>query len=400
MVGAAIKGADIGDRATGRLWGWWQRRRGLVPGVTYWLGRPPPLEKQFVGRKYDLKEIKRAFKKSRAVVLAGGPGSGKSRLAVEHTYRSKGRGCWTPAGADVQQMLLALAPSFDIPTQGLSEADIAAAVRRRLADLPEKTLWAVDNLPSLDQFTALQQAAGPIRLLVMTRDSREPLLPATATLKRVGVLKPAAAVSLLCSRGGDALDQKSLEAIADEVGYLPYALAMLAIRLGEELRSPESVLAELRETPNPAQFDVFLSAEGVDMARPDGVFQAISGALAALPEETRSQLAPFGYTADAPIPRALAEALTGLRAGEFPAFVQNCARQTTIDVLDGSIEIHGLTTATIAATNADSALEEAVVHANGRLAGIFKNDPEALRAEIVHHERIYRHAVMVATANG
>ncbi len=319
------------------------------------MGRPPSLEEGLVGRKNDLKEIKGAFKKKKAVILAGGAGSGKSRLAVEHTYRSKARGFWTPAGADVQQTLIALAPSFDIPTQGLSEADIAAAVRRRLADLPDKTLWAVDNLPSLDQFTALHEAAGPIRLLVTTRDSRKPLLSGTATLKKVGVLEPAAAVALLCSRDGCKRDEPVAAEIAQEVGYLPLALEILAIRLAREGQTARALLEELRSAPDQASVDAFQSAAGTTIDGAEGVLATLSGALDSLDGETRGRLAPFGYVADAPIPKPLAMALADADDGRFADFLEECASQSLVAASEGFMEIHGLTIAAIRATNVGGA---------------------------------------------
>ena len=364
-----------------------------VEGVPYWMGRPPSLEEGLVGRKNDLKEIKGAFKKKKEVILAGGAGSGKSRLAVEHTYRSKARGFWTPAGADVQQTLIALAPSFDIPTQGLSEADIAAAVRRRLADLPDKTLWAVDNLPSLDQFTALHEAAGPIRLLVTTRDSRKPLLSGTATLKKVGVLEPAAAVALLCSRDGCKRDEPVAAEIAQEVGYLPLALEILAIRLAREGQTARALLEELRSAPDQASVDAFQSAAGTTIDGAEGVLATLSGALDSLDGETRGRLAPFGYVADAPIPKPLAMALADADDGRFADFLEECASQSLVAASEGFMEIHGLTIAAIRATNVGGAAPRAAL-ARGlpRLAAINESDPPALRAEMAHYDALLEQA--------
>ncbi len=364
-----------------------------VEGVPYWMGRPPSLEEGLVGRKNDLKEIKGAFKKKKEVILAGGAGSGKSRLAVEHTYRSKVRGFWTPAGADVQQTLIALAPSFDIPTQGLSEADIAAAVRRRLADLPDKTLWAVDNLPSLDQFTALHEAAGPIRLLVTTRDSRKPLLSGTATLKKVGVLEPAAAVALLCSRDGCKRDEPVAAEIAQEVGYLPLALEILAIRLAREGQTARALLEELRSAPDQASVDAFQSAAGTTIDGAEGVLATLSGALDSLDGETRGRLAPFGYVADAPIPKPLAMALADADDGRFADFLEECASQSLVAASEGFMEIHGLTIAAIRATNVGGAAPRAAL-ARGlpRLAAINESDPPALRAEMAHYDALLEQA--------
>ena len=75
---------------------------------TYWQGRPISLGAGFVGRKKDLDAISDSFDTHNTVVVYGGAGSGKSRLAAEYTHQAKVQGFWTPAGSSVVETLVAL----------------------------------------------------------------------------------------------------------------------------------------------------------------------------------------------------------------------------------------------------------------------------------------------------
>ena len=328
----------------GRSWGWLQGKRGIVLGVAYWAGRPASLDKGFVGRENDLKAIKEAFKEHQSAVLAGGAGSGKSRLAAEYTYKSKARGFWTPAADSAEASVAALAPFLNVKTENRTEEEISIDVQAQLNELPAKTLWVVDNLSSLNQFNALRDAAGAVRLLITTRAARRELLPETAAFLPVEKLDPAGAVELLARKGNQDRSDRRLPEIAKAVDYLPYALEMVAVRMKEHLRSSESVLAELEAAPNRAQFAAFRNSDYVDEDRPT-LFQAISGALQALPDEARIRLAPFGYLADAPVPLPLAQALADRDDSDFPAFVRDCARQSVFTATEENVSIHALTTA-------------------------------------------------------
>ena len=127
--------------------------------ITYWVGRPRSL-RRFLGRGAELKAISNAFRQGDSVALSGGPGTGKSQLAAEFARNSKRRGFWTPGGETTDQTLRALAPHLGIQPENRSEDEILFQTRRRLQGLPPKTLWVIDNLPSLEQLNTLLNDAG------------------------------------------------------------------------------------------------------------------------------------------------------------------------------------------------------------------------------------------------
>ena len=134
------------------------------PSSSYWVGRPATIGEGFVGCEPKLQAIDDAFKSlKKVVVISGGAGTGKSRLAAEFSHRSGVPGFWTTAGGNCVQTLTALAQSIDVSAGEATDEEIAVAVQRRLSDLSPETLWIVDNLDDLNQVNELATAAGPVR---------------------------------------------------------------------------------------------------------------------------------------------------------------------------------------------------------------------------------------------
>jgi AAA ATPase-like protein len=171
------------------------------PSSSYWVGRPATIGEGFVGCEPKLQAIDDAFKSlKKVVVISGGAGTGKSRLAAEFSHRSGVPGFWTTAGGNCVQILTALAQSIDVPAGEATDEEIAVAVQRRLSDLSSETLWIVDNLDDLNQINELATAAGPVRLLITTRDARHHLLPPNAAFLEAYPLGQDPSIMLLCSR--------------------------------------------------------------------------------------------------------------------------------------------------------------------------------------------------------
>ena len=359
------------------------------PPISYWVGRPASIEKGFVGRGTELDALAGDFADRRAAVISGGAGCGKSRLAVEHTYSSVERGFWTTAGDNVAQTLAALAQSLGVPLGGRGDDEIAGEVQVSLAALPSDTLSVIDNLGDLGLVNGLLSAAGPVRLLITTRDGRSNLLPCTVAFQRLDVLESDPAVELLCSHSDCDPNDPDLPEIVEMAGRLPLALEMLAVRLGEPRQTPERLMDELSRAPTPIEFAAFQEVAGATVPRAEGVFATIAGTLAELPEDIREQLSPLGYVADVPVPDALLAAITGLGEEGLDVLLAECSRRSVLSPGDGQVVVHALTVAAIAATNADGALGSALARALGRLVTINRDDPVALRAEIVHYERIH-----------
>ena len=150
------------------------------------MGLPTLFSQQgFYGRQLELEALGSAFKEGRAVILSGGAGSGKSRLASEYSHRADVKGFWTTAEVDVDSTLAGLAPALGVNVEGKDAAEIAGEVQRRLTVLPPEMLWVVDNLTDLEIANGLLNASGSVRLLITTRDSRRHLLPAAVAFHRV-----------------------------------------------------------------------------------------------------------------------------------------------------------------------------------------------------------------------
>ena len=357
--------------------------------VTYWAGRPASLRGGFVGREDELRAITRAFAGHRAVVTSGGAGSGKSRLAAEYAHRAGVDGFWTTGEASEALTLADLAPALGIAVKERSDEDISGEVRRRLTGLPPETLWVVDNLTDLELANVLVNVSESVWLLITTRDSRRHLLPATVAYHSIEVLEREAAIALLRSRSNLPAGHPALARIADRVGRLPLALEVLAARLGEPRQSPEKVLAQLEQAPTAVQIDAFRQALGASIPRAEGVFAAIVGTLEDLSAEDRQALAGLAYLADAPVPDALAAALTGLDDEELTALLSMCSQQSVLSWAEGQVTIHALTVAALSATNPDGSLRLVLARANARLVAINEDDPVSLRAELIHHEALH-----------
>ena len=232
-----------------------------------------------MGRDKDLQAVSDAIATCDAVVISGGAGSGKSRLAAQYTHQAGGPGFWTAAGSGVVETLVGVAAALGVRLVERADEEIAGEVQRRLAEVPPETLWVVDNLEDIELVNGLLSASGSVRLLITTRDSRRNLLPATVAYHFTEVLQDQPAIDLLRSRSDTVRDHPALARIVEKVGRLPLALEVLAARLAEPRRTPESVLAQLDRAPTAIQMDAFEEASGasVPRAEAEGVFAAIAG---------------------------------------------------------------------------------------------------------------------------
>jgi hypothetical protein len=262
--------------------------------IVYWLGRPATIGEGFVGREPELQAIDDAFKSlKKVVVISGGASIGKSRLAAEFFHRSQMEGFWTTAGTTWIQTLTALVKSIDVSAEETTDEEVAIAVQRRLLKLTPEVLWVVDNLDDLNQISELTTAAGPVRLLITTRDARRHLLSPNAAFLEVYPLGQDSAITLLCSRSKHDAGAPSLPEIIRQVGGLPLALEMLAVWLGEPRQTPKRLLNELKNTPTAIELGAFQQVAGATIPRAEGVFTTITSMLNRLPSEARRQLSPW-----------------------------------------------------------------------------------------------------------
>jgi hypothetical protein len=367
---------------------------GAAAKTPYWVGRPATIVDGIVGREGDLTTLEGHVDVAQPTVVCGSPGVGKSRLVAEWTVQAKRPGFWTQGKSSVDLCLVELTSFFGIEPGSAAVEEVAAAVSVRFAALPEGTLWVVDNLPDVETISGLLAQCGGLKLIVTTRDDRRHLLPPSVGFQRLEVLDAASAISLLRSRKRDLdPDDPDLAVMAQKVGNLPIALEALAARLAAPGRSPTGILKEFDQVPNPAQMEVFMGrAQGlsIPLEAQVGVFTALAASLGVLDADMRAGVAPFGYVADAPVPAALALALTGLDDDGLASLMEEAARQSVLRWQDDprGVIVHALTAGVIAATNAEGLFDSVVDRGQERLAAINQSDPVALRAEVVHHAAI------------
>ena len=362
--------------------------------VSYWTGRPQSLRDGFLGRQVDIDRVTQAFKTHRTVVISGGAGSGKTRLAAEFTHTLDCDGFWSAAGSDVDQTLVALSQNLNIDVEGRSDDEVSAEVVARLSRLPDQTMWVIDDLGDLDMVNSLVSDAGPVRLLITTRDSNAGLVPNTVAFLPLDVLQEDAAIRLLISRpqGDIPFTDPALPEVARIVGYLPLALEMLAVRLFQPLQNPASILEELKTT-DPDQLEAFQESAGATVSRPDGVFATISGTLSQLPSDVREHISGLGYVADRAISFDLFRALSGVEDESGLARVlAECGKQSVLTIVDDRIIAHSLTMSAISATNDENAFSTILWRSGGRLRSINLVASPELRDELPHQERMHREA--------
>lgn len=362
--------------------------------TAYWLGLPPSLDEMFVGRESELATLAGDLENRQIVIISGGPGTGKSRLAAEYASRADVGGFWTTAGVNAMQTLIALADCVGVPVEGVSDEDIAREVQRRLSELPQETIWVIDNVQDLDMVTELSSAVSSIHLLATTRDARSNLLSPAAAFREIQVLDADPAIALLCSRRRpestwDPQD-KSLEEIAELVGRLPLALEFIAVRLGVPRQTPDRILGELKTTATPIELQAFQEVAGATIPRVEGLYATLVGTLATLPINVREQLSALGYVADLPIPDLLLAVLTGLEGRELEGFIEECCRHSIFSLVDAQVIVHALTIAAIAATNGTGMLSTNIIRVDERIVSTSVNDPSVFRLEIAHYERILK----------
>ncbi len=203
----------------------------VFPGQMPEVWNVPGRNRHFTGRRAQLDRIRRELTAGPVAVTAvhGIGGVGKTQLAVEYAHRhaSDYQLVWW---IDAEQTALlagkiaALAKLLELPSAG-PLPDISAAV---LAALRRREGWLLvfDNA---EDPTALRAwlPAGPGHVLIT---SRNPAWDALAATVEADVLPRAESIALLTRRLPE-LDPAAADALAEELGDLPLALAQAAAYL-------------------------------------------------------------------------------------------------------------------------------------------------------------------------
>jgi hypothetical protein len=221
-----------------------------------WTGR------NLAARDGPLAEIGVALAKRGVAPLCGLGGTGKSKLAIEYAHRNAGaydtvflvRG---DSAASMEADFLALAAELRLPEQELTDpARAVSAVRARLG---RRGRWLIvfDDVREPSEFEAFLPSVSHGGHVLAT--SRNPIWRGLTTVTVRGIERPES-VSFLLRRTGET-DAESADALAEELGDLPLALAQAGAYIEETGRPLAEYLALFRQRPaalleRPASFPV------------------------------------------------------------------------------------------------------------------------------------------------
>ena len=219
----------------------------------------------FVGRQRELATLRadvagagldtlagRPAARSRVLLIAGRPGSGRSTLAAElarqvapdypggvlHARLTTAGGVPVPTEHTARRLLRAMG---EVAPPGAAEEELAAAVRARLAD--RRTLLLLDDVQQPDQLLDLLPDT---RGCLVVATSRGPLTGVTGVRPcTLGGLDEEAAVALLVQAGAGevrvAVDPRAAEALVAECAAQPTPLVLVA---GWLAAHPQASLAD------------------------------------------------------------------------------------------------------------------------------------------------------------
>jgi predicted ATPase/DNA-binding CsgD family transcriptional regulator len=239
----------LGFRSRVQIAGWFKDQKPSGSDVP---GNLPVQLTSFVGREREMVQVQRLMAENRLVTLAGPPGIGKTRLALQVAVRVAGRfrdGCWLielGAIGDGTQLPPALAAGLKVaerPGETLLET-VASAFRQRRA------LLVLDNCEHLLDATALAagtllRACPELSILATTRQS---LRAPSEVVYRIPPL--AEAERLFCERAAqsapDFESTPAVAAICRDLDGLPLAIELAAARVS--LMSTDDVAAGLNRS--------------------------------------------------------------------------------------------------------------------------------------------------------
>jgi tetratricopeptide (TPR) repeat protein len=193
--------------------------------------RLPDLAWNFTGRGTELARLHgQLHRTGRSAntphAITGLGGIGKSQLALAYATRHRGEYDlvrWLPAEepASLAAAYMALAPALGLPADAPDQAALIAAIREQL-ESRERFLLVFDNASGPVDLRPYLPRGGKGHVLIT---SRERHWRGTAQPLELDLLPEEDAVELLTGRTADAGTRAEAKALAEELGFLPLALA-------------------------------------------------------------------------------------------------------------------------------------------------------------------------------